>query len=46
VVRLDPDSAVLITDAGAAVACSLSPEEPEVRALLEQQAEWAARTRP
>jgi hypothetical protein len=46
VVRLDPDSAVLITDAGAAVACSLSPEEPEVRALLERQAEWAARTRP
>jgi hypothetical protein len=43
VVRLEPDSAVLFTDPGAAVACFLSPEEPEVRALLQRQAEWAAR---
>jgi hypothetical protein len=46
VVRLDSESAVLITDAGAAVACFLSPEEPEVRDLLERQAEWVARERP
>jgi hypothetical protein len=45
VVCLEPDSAVLITDASAAVACLLSPEEPEVRDLLERQAEWAARER-
>jgi hypothetical protein len=43
VVRLDPPSGVLITDAEAAVACFLSPEEAETRALLERQSEWAAR---
>jgi hypothetical protein len=43
VVRLEPDSGVLITDPEAAVACFLSPEEADVRALLRRQAEWAAR---
>jgi hypothetical protein len=45
VVRLEPDSGVLITDPGAAVACFLSPEEPDVRALLQRQADWAAHER-
>jgi hypothetical protein len=43
VVRLEPASGVLITDAEAAVACFLSPEDAEIRALLERQTEWAAR---
>jgi hypothetical protein len=46
VVRLEPESGALITDPGAAVACFLSPEDPEVRALLERQAGWAANERP
>jgi hypothetical protein len=43
VVRLRPDSGVLITDPEAAAACFLAPEDPQVRALLARQAEWAAR---
>ncbi len=46
VVRLEAASGVLITDAEAAVACFLSPDEAEVRALLERQTEWAAREPP
>ncbi|MCI0461598.1 MAG: hypothetical protein L0Z62_32005 [Gemmataceae bacterium] len=43
VVRFEPDSAVLLTDPEAAVACFLSPDDPEVRALLQRQTEWTAR---
>jgi hypothetical protein len=43
VVRLEPASGVLITDRAVAVACFLRPEEPDVQALLERQAEWAKR---
>jgi hypothetical protein len=43
VVRFEPDSGVLLTDPEAAVACFLSPDDPEVRALLQRQSEWTAR---
>jgi hypothetical protein len=46
VVRLEPDSGVLITDSGAALACFVAPEEADVVELLRRQAEWAQRDAP
>jgi hypothetical protein len=42
VVRLEADSGVLLTDAGAAMACCSALDDAATRALLEQQAAWAA----
>ncbi len=46
VVRLEADSGVLLTAAEVAIVCPYppaSPTEEEVRAVLQRQAEWAAR---
>jgi hypothetical protein len=40
VVRFEPDSAVLLTEEGAVEASGLAPVDPEMRAVLRQQAEW------
>jgi hypothetical protein len=42
VVHLQPDSGVLLTDAGAATACCPAFGDAGARALLEQQAAWLA----
>jgi hypothetical protein len=39
VIRFEPDSGVLLTDLGAAVACCSQPAE-ELKDLVERQAEW------
>jgi hypothetical protein len=41
VIHFEPDSGVLLTDEGAALACGLPPLDAELRALLGQQAAWA-----
>ena len=46
VVRLAADSGVFLTDPGAAAACCPGFAAPGTRALLEQQAAWAADARP
>jgi hypothetical protein len=42
VIRLDPDSCVLLTDEEIAGACCPRPLDEALRAVLRQQAEWAA----
>jgi hypothetical protein len=44
VVRFQPDQGVLLTDPGAARACGLPVEEPEIRKTLEKQAVWVQST--
>jgi hypothetical protein len=41
VIRLDPDSGVLLTDEDAAGACCPRPLDPPLRAVLAEQAAWA-----
>jgi hypothetical protein len=40
VVRLEPDSGVLLTDLGALAACLPDPDGPPVQALRDRQVEW------
>jgi hypothetical protein len=42
VIRLEPDSGVLLTDEDAAGACCPRPLDDELKAVLRRQAEWAA----
>jgi hypothetical protein len=42
VIRLDPDSGVLLTDEDAAGACCPRPLDDGLRAVLRRQADWAA----
>lgn len=42
VVRLDPDSGVLLTDPSEATACCANPPDADLREVLERQAAWIA----
>ena len=42
VIRLDPDSGVLLTDEDTAGACGPRPLDPGLREVLRRQADWAA----
>jgi hypothetical protein len=42
VIRFDPDSGVLLTDPGAATACTLLPPDAELHEVLQRQADWLA----